>query len=213
MDNPEVWVRIIAEVIAAGSLVVGVLTFMRSTSQSQKQKIDEAKKRDEQIIRNWQRVAIYKAIGEVNARDGRPISFNDLKHEYVAATVEFTDTEIPKNEIRDSALRLALMSLLEGKLVELLEDGKYRLVFRSSWDLRRQEIELIKLSEERIISNIKSTLYKNKGLDKIELWRALKVQETDHNLYYDMIDKMITDNTIKLAAGGTLSLSTVVHPT
>ena len=69
--NPELdqVIKLIAAVIAAGSLLIGVLTFWRSTAQLEKQKAEELKtqdeekkKRDEEIVRNWQRVAVYQEI-------------------------------------------------------------------------------------------------------------------------------------------------------
>ncbi|SRR6266446_3612141 len=167
--GPEGWVKLIAEVIAAGSLIVGVLTYI-------KQKIADTRKQNEQIIRNWQRVAIYKAIAEANAdNNGRSISFSELKNKYIAATVEFGDTEIPKNEIQDSALRLALMSLLEGKLIELLEDGTYRLSFISSWKQELERIQLTNMNKERLSRIIEAKLATSLGRKqgKSELWDTL----------------------------------------
>jgi hypothetical protein len=165
-------------------------------------------KKTEETIKNWQRVAIYKAIADGNSKEGRPITFDDLKGFYLkAAQQDFFDKEITKDKIQDSSILLALMSLIEGKLIDLLEDGRYRLVFSSSWAQKLRDLELMELTEKRLGEKIKVKLDRETGrYDKAELWEALENPDTTYPHYMYVMQKMLTDGIAK-ETGGKLSLS------
>jgi hypothetical protein len=198
------WIMLIPGFIGAGSLFVGVLTYMRSHLQIKKQ-------RDETIIRHWQRVAVYKSIADGNARTGRPIDLSEIKRAYVAAALEFRDIDIPKDEIQDSALQRVLMSLIECRLIELMEDLKYRLVFVSSWEQKLKSLELMELTEQRLGERIVLKLNREAGkYDKGELWGEINNEEYSHESYLYVIQRMIAAQMLTVGTGGTLSLTNEV---
>jgi hypothetical protein len=192
-------ITVTSHVATSLSLVLAAATYMYNVYR-------DRKKKTEKTIQNWQRVAIYKAISDGNAKNGKPISFEDLQNAYVFNALTFKDTDIPKDKIQDNALRLALMSLLESKLIELQEDGKYRLVFSSSWKRRKNELLLIKLEQERLREKIKLILHKTPKLDKAELWSQLHESKTTHKNYLCALRIMMMCGEI-INKGGLLSLS------
>jgi hypothetical protein len=196
----EATIKSISEVAASLSLIVAVITFLYSVYQTKKKKTEET-------IENWQRVAIYKAIADGNAAEGHPVSFEQLKRSYYDAAFGYLDVDIPKEKIQDSSLLLGLMSLIQGNLIELLEDGKYRLVFTSSWEQLKKELDLIELTERRLREKIRILLNKEPGkYDRADLWVELKENETTREHYFYIMQKMIASNEI-VNTGGTLSLS------
>ena len=205
------WIQPILGLIGAGSLCVGVFTYIRSQSEIKQQRAEIKKQRDDVIIRNWQRVAIYKAIADGNAKQGRPIELTEIKKAYVAAALEFRDLDIPKDEIQDSALQRVLMSLIENQLIEMMENGRYRLVFVSSWEEKLKTLELIDLAEKRLGELIVISLNKSSiRYDKGDLWNEINQMnrgEYSYPSYLYVIQRMIASGMLVVETAGTLSLA------
>ena len=99
----------IAWTAGALSLVISTATFVFNV-------VDRVIKERRDELLKWQRAIVYSII-----QDGA-ITFEDIKLRYLAAAQQISDIKVPKKEIQDSALKLVLLSLVEGKLVSVTSD-------------------------------------------------------------------------------------------
>lgn len=102
------------DIVEVVSVVIAAITFVFSLLER-----NAREKRKE--IADWQRLAVYESI-----RAGST-TFETIKLNYVVAAQQYPGIDIPKKDIQDGALRLALLSLIEAKLISLSVDGRYLL--------------------------------------------------------------------------------------
>ncbi len=164
----------IAWTAGALSLVISTATFVFNV-------VDRVIKERRDELLKWQRAIVYSII-----QDGA-ITFEDIKLRYLAAAQQISDIKVPKKEIQDSALKLVLLSLVEGKLVSVTPDWEYLVNVTERPDPAKKQMEGIAYQmfiaqqvEKKVISRIYEMVEGQPGVYTIDsLHRQLKERQFD----------------------------------
>jgi hypothetical protein len=148
----------ISHIAAALGVVIAAFTLWHA--------LDEQNQRaSREEISKWQQVAVYNII-----LSHEQISFKEIKSKYLDASMQVSFEELPKNELKDDALRAALIDLQAANLIFLTTDKNYR-VTMASWQYPRKERVLdllnydmkIKMLYPKVRLKIMDVLFKNCG--------------------------------------------------
>jgi hypothetical protein len=134
----------IAELATGLSLIVASITLIYTL-------IDRNLRERRSEIQKWQRLVIFRQI------DGFAKDFNTIKRDYINAAVQSV-LPIPKSVIQDDELQLALLSLVEAKLVAIRADGTYVAIRMSEAEDEMRRIMLIQINKREVMSRLGSKI-------------------------------------------------------
>jgi hypothetical protein len=167
----------IAWVAAAISMVVGASTFVITM-------IDRARRERRDELLKWQRMVVYSLVQQGYTE------FDDIKVQYITAAQQITGVDVPKKEIQDAALRLVLLSLLEGKLLSLTVDQRYVLNVVDLDEQKKQTADLAyqlftnQVQERKAIARIFETVEAQPGAYSVDSLHRL-LHERGFELDFD----------------------------
>jgi hypothetical protein len=101
----------IADLAVALTFVVAAVTFILTV-------LDKHQRLRKVELQNWQRLVVHEVCK-------KPVNFEQIKRAYLDAVVQFQEFKIPKKEIQDGALKLALFSLRASGLISLDTQDQY----------------------------------------------------------------------------------------
>ena len=195
----------IADLATALSLVVASITLIYTL-------LDRNIRERRSEIEKWQRVVIFKQI------DGFARSFDDIKRGYIDAAMQ-SIFPIPKSAIQDRELLLALLSLVEARLIAVREDGKYAAIRVSSSEeeMRRKFLDEMAKREARneLASSILVKLETESGrYSQEQLFRELSVRQPsiEFNEFNMLITNMRRVGDIAIAADQKVWLRSQLPP-
>jgi hypothetical protein len=179
-----------ADLATALTLIVATITFVLAVVEHRQRERDRR-------VQNWQKVVVYKII-----QDGTT-DFDEIKLRYVAEAQQLLDFELAKEAIQDSALQLALISLISDHLISRsLETGGYVLNVVSTQENEIKNLAMMqiqkKMAENHLISKLYETLEVDSGKYTIDqLFRNSEAEKLGYK--FEDFDILVRD---QIARGG-----------
>jgi len=162
----------LGEASALIAVAIALFGLWLSLRESQK------RNRDNDFLK-WQKLAVYEAI------KGGAVTFKEIKYQYIIGAQQYEELPINKKEISDSAIKLALLSLIEQRLISYTAEGTYAINVVSLSEAAQRALlfeEMIKRrGHQKIISNLLDLLETQSGRFTIEqAYRHLKLEESEY---------------------------------
>jgi hypothetical protein len=167
----EVWIAAIAATVATMAFLLSL--WIRLTTERELQ------------LRKWQRVVVYSII-----QDLRRVSFEELKQRYLQSAQQFLTRSVPKAEIQDDALKLALLELQKENAIVRNSDLKYYLATKDELpaDVMRSLTSFVE--KDRMKMAITRLVEKDSGVYTPDsLTRRLT--ELGYDVSFSMVDDLV----------------------
>lgn len=174
----------IAEIATSLSLIVASLTLIFTF-------IERSSRERRREISDWQRIVVYETIAEGAS------TFSEIKTSYVVAAQQYA--RLPKTDIQDSSLRLALMSLAEARLISVTDHKTYvanRVLINENLLKEMTYIDFVKKSRiHQVLSPLYDLLRHEGGKYTVdELHKLLKAAELGYT--YEDFNVLVQQNYI-----------------
>ena len=182
-----------ADLATALTLVVATVTFVLALIEHRQRERDKR-------IQNWQKVVVYKLI-----EDGAS-EFNEIKVLYVTEARQFSEFNLPQQEIQDSALRLALMSLLSERLIsKSAETGGFLINVVSTQESKIKDLAMIQIQQKMAQNLLVTRLYEKLDNESgryttDQLYRALDAASVSYK--FEDFDNLVRE---QVQRGGIVS--------
>lgn len=165
--------------------------------------------RDERT-KKWQSVVIYSHI-EKAGESG--ITFDGLRSKYLESVQQFSEFDLPKEQISDETLRWIILDLISGRVINILPDFKYRANFEPAFfrDPMASLAPIYFQAQERAFFYV--TTEPNK-YDRIQLGKKLAVEIpglTDVQIEMQL-QRITLDGVFQENEDGKLSIGTSHNP-
>jgi hypothetical protein len=174
-EEIKVTLKDAADLATALTLIVATVTFVLALSEHRKRE-------QEKRVQNWQRVVVYKIINDGVA------DFDQIKIRYVTEAQQISTFKLPKEEIQDDALQLALMTLISDHLISKSADADSAYLVNAASQHENQIKSLAmgqiqrQMSQNRILSKLYETLEVNSGKYTIDqLYRMFEVEHMGYS--------------------------------
>ena len=183
-----------ADLATALALIIATATFVLAV-------LERKQREREKRIQHWQRVVVYKII-EDGGPDG-PADFDWIKIQYVTEAIQVADSfKLPTKEIQDSALKLALMSLISDHLISKTNDGQYAInvvsLEENEWRAVAMTQMQKKMAENKLVSKLYETLDRDSGkFTTDQLFREFEAERFGYK--FEDFDVLVRD---QIARGG-----------